>query len=339
MNYLWYIYNATQGCIRDKTATAVDTALFRPWLVTHLPHIQQAYADKLSTPYQQRLCDLDALLPGASVSVPESLRLFLEAIKRAFDTRELPQPPLNAFKTTETDSLERYHALFPDMRFVHIIRNPITNYASVKRTNLEHGNFLRIYRRVDDLSVFLERWTHHAAFLRRHVAAGSERDLVIRYEDLCAAPEETVAAVCRWLGIEPPAEPSLQTTLGGRAMRTLPVPPSKKGVATPARVVGDMAATYAYNTILSRDEEDFIALKAGPLAEAFGYALPTPPADPVKRALWGLRLLCPDRSEFRYLRPGRSIFILAANMMKRRRYILSNLFGGAPATAEHGQTT
>ena len=49
------------------------------------------------------------------------------------------------------------------------------------------------------------------------------RHYLVRYEDLCDSPARTVTDICSWLGVAPPEEPTMQTVLGGRHTKSLPI--------------------------------------------------------------------------------------------------------------------
>jgi hypothetical protein len=258
----------------DEALVPVDT--LSRYALHQLDQLRQGYLAKLAdgAPHTEPV-ELPA--PGAELSWGEALEWFLAAARRSLGeagTRRL------GFKTTEAlEKLLYERALGARLRAVHIVRDPIEQFASTKRTVLERPEFLYWYqgrnaKRV--LPLFVERWSEHA----RTALAAAERDpstaLIVRYEDIRADAPAQVHRICAWLGVEPPPLPEIQTVLDGRHMSQLPANPSKAGVATPARVVADTAAEFGYEDVVEPRERDVVLSKTGSLARAFGYDLPVP---------------------------------------------------------------
>jgi hypothetical protein len=82
-------------------------------------------------------------------------------------------------------------------RFIHVVRNPFDAIASLTRParrRLDVGSATDYYFfLVSEIPVLRER-------------VGEERFLEVRHEDLVAAPAETLASVCGFLGEEAPAD-------------------------------------------------------------------------------------------------------------------------------------
>jgi hypothetical protein len=233
------------------------------------------------------------------------------------------QDRLIAFKTIETPYVSDYERVFPEMRFIHIIRDPITTYASLKRTRVGRKH-LPFYADGDHLQTLLDaRWLPHARSIRERVEAEPDRHVLIRYEDLSADASTAVRRLCDWLGVEAPDEPDQQTTLGGRSVTELPLNPS--GVdATPVGVVSDMAQLFGYEDVLTRRERALIGHCTAPLGTALGY----PGRRRNRFTLW-LSWLLPDRDE-RLNRSSRLRWLLA--VAKRRAYITQLLGRRSSAT-------
>jgi hypothetical protein len=176
------------------------------------------------------------------------------------------------FKSIEVGDLARYERWFPDLRFVHIVRHPVSNYESLKRTDMVRKRKPFWFQGGDILRTQLEdRWVPHVRFLLDRCRRAPERHTVVRYEDVCDRPEVVVKDVCSWLGVTPPADPALQTVLGGRRLRALPVNPSQEGVETPARVVDDMARRFGYEDVLTGRERRLILARTYRLGQALDY--------------------------------------------------------------------
>jgi hypothetical protein len=91
---------------------------------------------------------------------------------------------------------ERYaaqiFAWWPEARCVHMLRDPRDNYASFFR---KHPN--------SSPAVFASTWRESArAGLRNQRKYGSDRYLLLRYEDFARDPETAISQLCAFLGIE-----------------------------------------------------------------------------------------------------------------------------------------
>jgi hypothetical protein len=200
------------------------------------------------------------------------LPAFLKGVRDACEG-EVPGVPQHfLFKSIETPYIKEYGEIFPEMRFIHLIRHPFTNYSSMKRTLFFKNGRPFWYLGGDDLHTFLEmRWIPHATFAVSGCRPENDRHYLVRYEDLCARPTDTVNDICRWLQVTPPVDPTLQTVLGGKQMRELPTNASKKGVKTPVHVVADMSKKFNYEDVLTGREKGLIAFRTYNLARQLGY--------------------------------------------------------------------
>lgn len=83
--------------------------------------------------------------------------------------------------------------LFPEAKFIHLIRDGRDNYVSWKRMNVHQRN----------ASVAAFEWSHKIKKAREDLKALRKQQLIeLRYEDLVREPEETLVRVCRFLGVE-----------------------------------------------------------------------------------------------------------------------------------------
>jgi hypothetical protein len=88
-------------------------------------------------------------------------------------------------------------ALFPDSRMVMILRHPIAVAAATRR----FGRKRRTWRRMS-YSSLVEHWLHcHELMLED--AGSIDHMLVMRYEEFVSSPDERLADVYRFLGLEP----------------------------------------------------------------------------------------------------------------------------------------
>ncbi len=227
--------------------------------------------------------------------------------------------PLDAalFKTIETPYVAAYHDRFADMRFIHLVRDPVATWASAKRTLIVRKRLPDWYLGGDSLRTMIDRrWLPHAEAIARF--ANSPRHRLVRYEDLVRDPAATIEGLCRWLDLAPPRAPCEQTVLGGLRPEAMLSYPSEPGVETPRAVVPDMAGAFAYDEVVSPRERAFIVARTYDRARALGYFEKLPRPDPAAlRYAW----LPPDRWDFRNARGAAGRARAALWYLRRRWYV------------------
>jgi hypothetical protein len=88
-------------------------------------------------------------------------------------------------------------ALFPGSYMVMMLRHPIAVACATR----QFGRARRMWKRMS-YSSLIEHWLHcHELMLED--ASAIERLLVVRYEDFVASPDERLADVYRFAGVEP----------------------------------------------------------------------------------------------------------------------------------------
>ena len=299
--------------------------MFHRWAAEQLKELKETYLDKLVEPIKSPEDPLQDIRDRVQGILTDDLHSYLDGIRRNYDERRLPLEPLLMFKSVEVLDLERYQRLFPEMKFVHIVRHPFTNYACLKRTDMvlkrkpfwDHGG------EGDILRLQLEaRWIPHVEFALHGMQTDPDHHYLVRYEDLCGAPEETVARICEWLRVEPPAEPALQTVLGGKHLKVLPTTSSLKGVDTPAHVVADMAQSYGYDEILTERERALILLRTYELGRRLGYFSMEDAARMPSRWELFTQWIAPDEWEYKN---ARSKVRFVGALIQRRLYLCRKL--------------
>jgi hypothetical protein len=293
-----------------------------------LRELKDIYLDKLTEPIQTTGDPLQAIMARVTGDAIGDLESYLDAIRSCYDERRLPETPLLMFKSIEVSDLSRYGRLFPDMKYIHIMRHPYSNYSSLKRTDMVLKQKPFWFQGGDILRLQLEsRWIPHAEFTLHGLATAPARHYLVRYEDICDSPERTVTDICSWLGVAPPEEPTIQTVLGGRHTKSLPVNSSLKGVDTPAQVVSDMAKAYGYDDILTQRERNLILLRTYKLGRRLGYfSAEDEAAVPAKLPLL-LQWLAPDQWEYMN---ASSRVRLARALIQRRLYLCRVLLSPLP---------
>ncbi len=82
--------------------------------------------------------------------------------------------------------IDRFMQAFPEARVIHIVRDP-------------RDVLLSLNRRGKPLLEAAETWMASAAAIAPHSDSGQVLD--VRYEDLCLAPDATLARICAFLGV------------------------------------------------------------------------------------------------------------------------------------------
>lgn len=263
-------------------------------------------AGTMGPPSLLKSLDIEDVLPAADASIEEFTRLYLSGI--AAKIRPDVRFRHYLFKSVEVAYLEDYERRFPDMRFVHIVRDPIAVCSSQKRSLLENKNLPASYLGYDWLVCMLEkRWVPHARFLSTR--RGDARHIVVRYEDLVAEPVTELGRIAAGLGLAPPPRPTVQTVFYDLDKERWDFNPSKKGVVTPTEVVADLQERNRYDEVLTAREIDFIAVRTRAFLSGLGYECPsTATLADVRR-----QYLLPDKWEFMHC--GRSPRFLARSLI------------------------
>ena len=105
--------------------------------------------------------------------------------------------------------LDVLDAWFEDHRFVHVVRNPIDSFASVKwfKRGTPRPNKV-------DLLPWLHEWNESATLALRRSHAQPDRYCLVRYEDVVARPAETLERICRVVGVAAEPERMLELRSG-----------------------------------------------------------------------------------------------------------------------------
>ena len=315
------IQTATTRKLRNLDRDA-KTKLFLKGFASQVPDLNENYVQKLVEPIAVKEDPLRAVYTRDRYSTRDFFFTFLQSIRVAYDERPF-SPQHYVFKSVETAYIEDYRKVFPEMRFIHVIRHPFSNFSSVKRSQMAHKQYPFWYMGGDQLKTFLEkRWIPHVRFIAKHYRLERDKHFVVKYEELCERPSEVIRDICSWLNVRPPLEPTLQTFLGGKLMRELPVLPSKKGIVTPHRVVGNMAAEYGYEEVLTEREKEFILLRTYRLGSQLGYFEPNGEPGVSFKLTLARKWFLPDSWE---LKNARSRIRLLLALILRRFYIYSRL--------------
>ncbi len=296
---------------------------FFAWAEAQVQELAETYLERLMDPLKVQGNPLDALRTRGYQGSPRTdLPDYLSAMQAAYDDRHLASAPFLVFKSREVTELSQYQKMFPQMRFIHIVRHPFSNYSSLKRTDMVAKQKPFWFQGGDILRTQLEdRWIPHVRFIMAARLADPQRHHVIKYEDLCQEPSEVITDICRWLNVALPSDLLLQTVLGGKRMTQLPSNPSQVGVHTPPRVISNMANAFKYDEVLTERERALILFRTYCLARQLGYFDKEPASLPTRWQLLRAWFL-PDRWECMNTHPGLRLF---RALLSRRLYIFSKL--------------
>lgn len=235
------------------------------WAERQIEELERTYLGRLADPLEPAADPLAALRASAGEPPDKRLGAFLDGVREAYAPSTVARDSTHTFKTIEVADPQRYGLLFPELRFVHLVRNPLDNYASLKRTDMLEKGKPFWFQGGDVLQTFVERrWVPHARYMLGAVEREPDRHRIVRYEDVCAEPERIVRELCDWLGAAHPQQPDLQTVLGGRRLRELPN-------RAPERATADLQR--GKEEVVTPREGSLIRLAAGGLAEQLGYDL------------------------------------------------------------------
>ncbi|HEU0300512.1 MAG TPA: sulfotransferase [Longimicrobium sp.] len=165
---------------------------------------------------------------------------------------------------TNERHLHRMRAAFPRAKVLHIVREPLAVFASHRQMEETARASFRARRQVvRNLAA-----TYRLAVERMRRPQPDHH--LLRYEELCAAPERVMGEVAAFLGIEPLPILSQPTVAGMPAQSNTAFGDdgSRGGIHAPRP---DRAPP------VSAEDREMVAACTGRLAERLGYRLPAPP--------------------------------------------------------------
>jgi len=184
-----------QNCT-TKRLTRLDRQLSKEQLKSYyqlsLDTLMKHCADTIALPILKPELKLENIISSRICSVETFTREYLTGLASHL------RPDVNfrhhLFKSIEVPYIPEYENIFPDMKFIHIVRNPVAVCASQKRSLMENKGLPASYLGFDWLACMLDkRWVPHAKFISSH--ANNPRHIVVRYEDLVEFPSKEVARV------------------------------------------------------------------------------------------------------------------------------------------------
>ena len=132
---------------------------------------------------------------------------FIEEYLKNFATKliGIKNPDVLIFRSIETAFLSNYRNFFPQLKFIHIIREPIEAYRSlvstsrIKNSGVKNTSFSLMG---DNFEIFVEkRMKFHFDYLSKvkNIKINQSNDLIIKYEDLLRKPKKVSLIIERFL--------------------------------------------------------------------------------------------------------------------------------------------
>jgi Sulfotransferase family len=253
------------GCNLQEKLELSDrylTQIFE-WNTQNSPPHQAGYPDRDYSAYP-----VDKIRQNVRENVAEKFRHdgdMLSSVILAFGKVSGQLTDLSHYWVEKTPYNEYYAAQifkwWPDARIVHTIRDPRDNYFSYHRKHADWSP-----------ESFALNWVKSTqAGLNNYELYGSDRYLLLRFEDLTKNPEAKLTELCKFLKISD--DPSLRHPVrggkpwGGNSMF------ADQFTSISAAPVG------RWRKSLKPDEVATIELVAGPVMTHFGYSLATKAAE------------------------------------------------------------
>lgn len=143
--------------------------------------------------------------------------------------------------------------LFPEARFVHMVRDPRDNVLSFRRVRFD----------LNSPGGLARRWCTYNTAVMRAAAHGPDRFHLLRFEDLLLEPERTLHGICAFLGVD-----YLPAMLEDHARSpAIPDLPWHGNVAGPL----EARRAYRWRDSLSQSSACRIQSLCGSLTGYFGY--------------------------------------------------------------------
>ena len=93
---------------------------------------------------------------------------------------------------TYTLFVKELHEIYPDAKFIHVVRDYRDNALSFKNVSFDLKNIFSL----------AERWRVYNLVVRRFAEQHPALVLTIRYEDFLGQPDQVLSRVCQFLGVE-----------------------------------------------------------------------------------------------------------------------------------------
>jgi hypothetical protein len=151
-----------------------------------------------------------------------------------------------------------------DLRFVHVIRNPIDVVASLKKSHI-HTNW-NVY--VDTLEVQTRNWLRSTSIGMAHALRNPAGYRIVRYEDFVDDPSRETDDLCQFLGVEQDTRRMLDRVDYSYHETNTSFPDEVSDEQKDARRIFQRKSRRSY---LEQDEIDLVCRICGETALAMGF--------------------------------------------------------------------
>lgn len=170
-------------------------------IISHINHINKAkdkYADSINIErFDLNLFskEIDKLSPG-KYKTKELIEIYINAVFKADKKVEsTPEKRITEKSVTHHEHAIELSKYFPDAKFIHIVRNPYSNWVALRKyKSYNNTGGPLLYRIANTL-------THNYYYLERNKNI-IENYLVVKYEDILSNPTDTIDTICSFLDLE-----------------------------------------------------------------------------------------------------------------------------------------
>lgn len=179
------------------------------------------------------------------------------------------QPPNIWLEKTNSHAFyyRKLKAWFPQAKFVCIVRDPRANAASAYRVDQDRGLSTSANRAIMSAAV---TWVQYNASIKALIRDFPADSLLLKYEELVAAPLEETVKLFEFLDLCPQDEKKLAAGIEGLDN----VKASNIGVQRSGGI--DTQSTERWRELLNAYQLDVVTQITGALARDFGYVLDAP---------------------------------------------------------------
>ncbi|MBU2213659.1 sulfotransferase [Patescibacteria group bacterium] len=267
-------FGKVRECVRKNALTTPLHFLHKPINRTLLYKFFNSHTKEMSSLLEKNKLNPQGPDPWETLSQEEyTLEKFIPAFLNAHAlwTEGADNYPHLFFKTIEAVYVDDYIRTFPDIKCIHVFRNPIDVFRSAKRSNgMKDTAAFHPGLPFDTYDVFIERrWIPHARYALGHTKPDTH--VICRYEDACNYPGEELRILAKHCGFPPSKDPSALSLFGGRGKLYIPPNTSSLYIDTPKTVLKDTTSLYDAEEILTQREKALILYRTWGLARMLGY--------------------------------------------------------------------
>jgi hypothetical protein len=307
--------NCREHCINDIDKD-VSTILLEKYFHSSLRMLKNDHMNNSSVTKNIEQFNIFHHMKNADYNISSFLPEYLESLgKHILPTHEFKD---YLFKTIETPYIDEYVRLFPNMKFIHLLRDPIAVCSSQKRSIMHNKMHPASYLGGDWLDCMMnKRWLPHARAINKY--KNSENHILVRYEDLVKNPTNEISRITKKFSLAMASRPDCQTEFCDTDMDTIIYNPSKKGIKATAKVVDDFQKINNYDEILTGREIELIKYLSEDFSSGFGYNY----GEKVNFSHLLRRSIYLDKWDIKNCRTLKSMIKLPGAIIKRRKMLFS----------------